>query len=79
MILIAVIVGYILGIAPFVVPKILEMKNNKVKEQTDKDEEKTQVEIFNEWLNGPQKEPAKVNQEDIYNEYITGKESTKGD
>ena len=27
MILIAVIVGYILGIAPFVVPKVLEMKN----------------------------------------------------
>lgn len=81
MILIAVIVGYILGIAPFAVPRILEMKNNKVNEQINEEEKKTQAEIFNEWLNGPQKKDkdSEVNQEDIYNEYITGKESTKGD
>ena len=76
MILIAVIVGYILGIAPFIVPKVLEMKNNKVHEQINEEEEKTQAEIFSEWLNGPKKE---VNQSDIYNEYITGKETTKGE
>lgn len=75
MILIAVIVGYILGVTPFVAPKILEIRNNKVNEQINK-EEKTQTEIFNEWLNGPQKE---INQSDIYNEYITGQETAKGE
>lgn len=75
MILLAVIVGYILGIAPLVVPKIIELIKDKSTEVINQEEEKTQTEIFNEWLNGPTKE---VNQEDIYNEYITGKETTKG-
>ena len=75
MILIAVIVGYILGVTPFIAPKILGIRNNKVNEQINK-EEKTQTEIFNEWLNGPQKE---INQSDIYNEYITGQETAKGE
>ena len=42
-----------------------------VKIETDKSKE--QEEIFKGWLNGPQEA---VNQEDIYNEYITGKETT---
>ena len=78
MILVSVIVGYILGIAPFIVPKTIEKielgKSRKVKVEEDK----TTTEIINEWLNGPQ-ENNKINQADIYNEYITGKESVKGD
>lgn len=77
MILLAVIVGYILGIAPFVVPKILELRKNKVVEDTNKEDEKTQNEIFDEWLNGSTK-TNQVNQADIYNEYITGIETKKG-
>ena len=76
MILIAVIVGYILGIAPFVAPKILELRKEKAVEETNKEDEKTHNEIFDEWLNGPKKT---VNQADIYNEYITGIETTKGE
>ena len=78
MIIIAVIVGYILGIAPFVVPKILELRKNKVVEDTNKEDSKTQNEIFDEWLNGPAKTTNQVNQADIYNEYITGIETRKG-
>ena len=77
MILLAVIVGYILGIAPFVVPKILELRKNKLVEDTNKEDSKTQNEIFDEWLNGPAK-TNQVNQEEIYNEYITGIETKKG-
>ena len=77
MIILAVIVGYILGIAPFVVPKILELRKNKVVEETNKEDAKTQNEIFDEWLNGPAK-TNQVNQADIYNEYITGIETRKG-
>lgn len=77
MILLAVIVGYILGIAPFVVPKILELRRNKVVEETEKEDTVTQNEIFNEWLNGPVK-TNQVNQEEIYEEYITGIETRKG-
>lgn len=77
MIILAVIVGYILGIAPFVVPKILELRKNKVVEETNKEDVKTQNEIFDEWLNGPAK-TNQVNQEEIYNEYITGIETRKG-
>ena len=81
MILIAVIVGYILGIAPFVVPKIVEMKQNKTKREVEVQEDKTTTEIINEWLNGPQKEDEEnnVTQQDIYNEYVTGKVTPKGD
>lgn len=69
MVLIAVIVGYLLGVLPYVIPKVADLLQEKktVKSETDKSEE-----IFKEWLNGPQEA---VNQEDIYNEYITGKET----
>ena len=76
MILIAVIVGYILGVMPFVLPKIIELINTKTKKLEEVKEDKEQKEIFDEWLNGPRTK--QVNQEDIYNEYVTGKETVKG-
>lgn len=79
MILIAVIVGYILGTAPFVVPKILEIVQNKRNEQESQEDEKKELEIFDEWLNGPKQEKNLKNQEDIYQEYISGQEVVKGD
>ena len=76
MILASIITGYILGILPFVVPKIVErIDNRQVKDEEIKENE-SQAEILNEWLNGV---PNKVNQQDIYNEYMTGKETQKGD
>ena len=77
MILIAVIVGYILGIAPFIVLKIVNNKEQKVAENKEEENYKVQQEIFDEWLNGPKKEN-QINQEDIINEYLTGKETIKG-
>lgn len=77
--IIAVIVGYILGIAPFVVPKIIELKDNKKQEIENKKESKSQEDILYEWLNGKTEEDTKkVNQQDIYEEYVTGK-TTKGE
>lgn len=76
MILASIITGYILGILPFVVPKIVErIDNRQVKDEEIKENE-SQAEILNEWLNGV---PNKVNQQDIYNEYMTGKETQKGE
>lgn len=81
MILTAVIVGYFLGVAPFVLPKIIELiKEERVEKEiknTQIKEESTQAEILDEWFNGPKEK--RVNQEDIYNEYITGKEVAKGE
>ena len=81
MILVAVIVGYILGVMPFIVPKILEKKEEQIELKKDEEEYKTQKEIFDEWLNGAKenRNENKVNQEDIYKEYITGQETAKGD
>lgn len=79
MILIAVIVGYVLGIAPFVVPKILEIVQTKRNEQESQEDEKKELEIYDEWLNGPKQEKNLKNQEDIYQEYISGQEVVKGD
>ena len=76
MILIAVIVGYVLGIAPFVVPKIIEIRSNKTQKQVKTEEYKSQEEILDEWLNGANE---KVNQQDICNEYLTGKITEKGE
>lgn len=80
MILIAVIVGYVLGIAPFVVPKIIEIRSDKTQKQVKTEEYRFQEDILDEYLNG-----AKVNennngvsQEDILKEYLTG-ETTKGE
>lgn len=81
MILVAVVVGYILGVMPFIVPKILEKKEEQIELKKDEEEYKTQKEIFDEWLNGEKenRNDNKVNQEDIYKEYITGQESAKGE
>ena len=80
MILLAVIVGYILGIAPFVVPKVVELIQNRAKRAIETQEDKTTTEIIDEWLNGPQKEKEnQVTQQDIYNEYVTGEVTPKGD
>ena len=74
--ILAVVIGYLLGIAPFVVPKIIErtiaIRNSKIAEQEKEERE----ELFDEWLNGkkeePINEPRKVDQQSIYEEYITG-------
>ena len=81
MILVAVVVGYILGVMPFIVPKILEKKEEQIEFKKGEEEYKTQKEIFDEWLNGTKenRNENKVNQEDIYKEYITGQESAKGE
>lgn len=86
MILFAVIIGYLLGVAPSIYKEIKEIINNKeAKSNAEKDGIKTQ-ELLDEWLNGPKKtetppETPKnnvgINQADIYTEYITGKESNK--
>ena len=75
MIILAVLVGYILGIAPFIVPKIIERIDNKKKveaEETEKTEIDEQKEIFNEWVYGTN-EPKLVDQHELFEEYITGK------
>ena len=80
MILVAVIVGYILGVMPFIVPKILEKKEEQIELKKGEEEYKTQKEIFDEWLNGTKenRNDNKVNQADIYKEYVTGIETVKG-
>ena len=80
MILVAVIVGYILGVMPFIVPKILEKKEEQIELKKDEEDYKTQKEIFDEWLNGTKenRNDNKVNQADIYKEYVTGIETVKG-
>lgn len=52
MVLIAVVVGYVLGIAPFIYKTIVEKTDKK--EATEKQASAEQ--IFNEWLNGPEKQ-----------------------
>ena len=65
MVLIAVVVGYVLGIAPFIYKTIVEKTDKKeaTKKQTSAEQ------IFNEWLNGPEKTHQETN---IYDEYMTG-------
>ena len=65
MVLIAVVVGYVLGIAPFIYKTIVEKTDKK--EATEKQASAEQ--IFNEWLNGPEKTNQEIN---IYDEYMTG-------
>ena len=65
MVLIAVVVGYVLGIAPFIYKTIVEKTDKK--EATEKQTSAEQ--IFNEWLNGPEKTNQEIN---IYDEYVTG-------
>lgn len=78
MILIAVIVGYVLGITPFIVMKFINNKEVRVAENKEAENYKVQQEIFDEWLNGP-KQDNRINQQDIINEYLTGQETVKGE
>lgn len=78
MVLTAVIIGYLLGIAPFITPKILELINCKKEEKQNEENKITQNQILDEWLNGANKEETQttqVNQEDILKEYLTGIEA----
>lgn len=82
MVLIAVIVGYILGVIPFILPKILDLKQEKQSSKEVEDYYKNQENILNEYLNGISGETVKTNQidqEDIFKEYLTGKETKRGD
>ncbi len=87
MVLVAVIVGYILGVLPFVTPKIIQIKEDITERKNNKKDVESQEEILDEWLNGTKdKNEAlnneqisnQVNQEDILKEYLTG-EVTKGE
>jgi len=78
MILIAIIVGYVLGITPFIVMKFINNKEVKIAENKEAENYKVQQEIFDEWLNGP-KQDNRINQQEIINEYLTGQETVKGE
>ena len=79
MILIAVIIGYLLGVLPFVCPKIIQIIKEKDEMKIKENNSNMQEEILNEWLNGnTNKEDKNINQEDIFKEYITGKVVKKG-
>ena len=78
--ILAVVVGYLLGASPFVVPKIVELIQNRTRKDIEAQENKETAEIFDEWLNGPKNsESDKVTQQDIYNEYVTGEVTPKGE
>lgn len=85
MILIAVIVGYTLGVMPFIIPKLLEKREKQIEMKENKEQYKSQEEILDEWLNGPKSnnkeetEAQIVDQEDIFKEYMTGITSPKGE
>ena len=80
--ILAIVVGYLLGIAPFIVPKIIErideIKIEKI-EIKEKEKEEEQKEIYDEWLNGKKQleplinEPRQVDQHELFEEYMTGK------
>ena len=81
MILIAVVIGYLLGIIPFIVPKLFSIKEEKQSNKEMEEYYKNQENILNEWLNGKEdkvNQTNEINQEDIFKEYVTGKEVKKG-
>ena len=81
MILIAVVIGYLLGIIPFIVPKLFSIKEEKQSNKEMEDYYKNQENILNEWLNGKEdkvNQTNEINQEDIFKDYVTGKEVKKG-
>ena len=84
MILIAVLMGYVLGVAPFVVPKFYEAMLNRKETAKEENITKQEEEIYDEWLNGPKEKQEEkgnhlANQQDIFNEYMTGIPTPKGD
>lgn len=76
MILLAVGLGYILGVAPFITYYLIKQKENKVEEVKQESKEKEMQEIFDEYINGTKKAETKpedrINQMDMYKEYVTG-------
>lgn len=88
MILLAVIIGYLLGVAPSIYKEIKEIINKR-EEKSNAEKDGIEInELLDEWLNGTKKTETPetpetpqnnngVNQADIYTEYITGKESNK--
>ena len=81
MVLIAVVIGYILGVIPFIIPKIFSAKEEKQSSKEMENYYKNQENILNEWLNGKENEATQTNeidQEDMFKEYVTGKETRKG-
>lgn len=72
MILLAVFMGYLLGIAPFLCKEIQTIIQKEKENQTAKKEQNDATQILDEWLNGKQEVNNKANQEDIYQEYMTG-------
>lgn len=82
MIILAVIVGYVLGVAPFIVPKLYEAMINRKETVKEENVTRQEQELLDEWLNGPKKEEKNnnvANQQDIFNEYMTGIPTPKGD
>ena len=79
MILISVIIGYLLGMAPYIYKEIKEIIIQKQENKIQKNETTEMEKILDEYLNGAKEEDnTKINQEDIFEEYITGK-VTKGE
>ena len=77
--ILAVVIGYILGISPFVVPKIIEKIENARVKEIEKEKDKEAIDIVDEWFNGPKENRKGINQQDLFNEYMTGEETTKGE
>lgn len=74
MILVSVIIGYLLGVLPFLVYFLITSDIRFGK----KDNSSSDVDsLLNEWLNGKPNEEKSITPNDLYEEYITGKESTK--
>lgn len=74
MILVSVIIGYLLGVLPFLVYFLITLDIRFRK----KDNSSSDVDsLLNEWLNGKPNEEKSITPNDLYEEYITGKESTK--
>jgi len=73
MVLVAVIIGYILGVAPVVLYFLWQNRNMKSLKVFEKEEAETKN-IINEWLYGKQEKNDKkeVSQEEIFNEYMGG-------
>lgn len=80
-VLIAVIIGYMLGVTPFMVYFLWKDKANQketIKQEELIKEEKNQYEdMLTEWLYGKE-EKKQPNQQEIYEEYITGEEKING-
>lgn len=77
MVLVAVIIGYILGVAPVVVYFLWQNRNVKALKVEEQQEENTTKNIVYEWLYGKEKEEPvnekkQVSQDKIFEEYVGG-------